>query len=165
VRLRLNLTTWRTSLGDIVDIRDRLLKKRVEEAGGKDYVEGMQAEHDAELENVEEEIRGFCDSIMDDLIEFDIADESVEFSTDFIFMSEALRSLIMRARGFTHFVQGVADTLIEVEYDEETDMINGKWNIDGLMGDDPIIENLPPEAFVDTDELAKALIEDEDPES
>jgi hypothetical protein len=33
------------------------------------------------------------------------------------------------------------------------------------MGDDPVIENLPPEAFVDTDELAKALIEDEDPES
>jgi hypothetical protein len=156
-------------LGDIVDIRDRLLKKRVEEetaqAGGQDYVEGMQAEHEAELENVEEEVRGFCDSIMDDLIEFDIADESVEFSTDFIFMTEALRSLIMRARGFEHFVQGVADTLIEVEYDEETDMINGKWNIDGLLGNDPVIENLPPEAFVDTDELAKALIEDEDPES
>lgn len=152
-------------MGKVVDIRDRLLNKRVEEAGGKDYVEGMQAEHEAELENVEEEVRGFCDSIMDDLIEFDIADESVEFSTDFIFMTEALRSLIMRARGFGHFVQGVADTLIEVEYDEETDMINGKWNIDGLLGNDPVIENLPPEAFVDTDELAKALLDDEEPES
>ncbi len=152
-------------MGDIVDIRDRLLKKRVEEAGGQDYVEGMQAEHDAELEAVEEEVRGYCDKIMDDFLDFGVADESVEFSTDFIFMTEALRSLIMRARGFTHFVQGVADTLIEVEYDEETDMINGKWNIDGLLGNDPVIENLPPEAFIDADELAKALIEDEDPES
>ena len=152
-------------MGDIVDIRDRLLKKRVEEAGGKDYVEGMQAEHEAELEAVEEEVRGYCDKIMDDFLDFGVADESVEFSTDFIFMTEALRSLIMRARGFTHFVQGVADTLIEVEYDEETDMINGKWNIDGLLGNDPVIENLPPEAFIDADELAKALIEDEDPES
>ena len=152
-------------MGDIVDIRDHLLKKRVEEAGGKEYVEGMQAEHVAELEAVEKEVQGYCDKIMDDFIDFGVADESVEFSTDFIFMTEALRSLIMRARGFEHFVQGVADTLIEVEYDEETDMINGKWNIDGLLGNDPVIENLPPEAFVDTDELAKALLDDEEPES
>lgn len=156
-------------MGDIVDIRDHLLKKRVEEAttqaGGKEYVEGMQAEHVAELEAVEKEVQGYCDKIMDDFIDFGVADESVEFSTDFIFMTEALRSLIMRARGFGHFVQGVADTLIEVEYDEETDMINGKWNIDGLLGNDPVIENLPPEAFVDTDELAKALLDDEEPES
>lgn len=160
---------WRTSLGDIVDIRDRLLKKRVDEAttqaGGKDYVEGMRAEYDAELEAVEDEVRGYCDKLMDDLLEFGIADESVEFSTDFIFMSEALRSLIMRARGFEHFVQNVADTLIEVEYDEETDMINGKWNINGLLGDDAVIENYGPESFINTEELAKSLIEDEDPES
>ena len=55
-------------MGKVVDIRDRLLNKRVEEAGGKDYVEGMQAEHEAELEAVEKEVQGYCDKIMDDFI-------------------------------------------------------------------------------------------------
>ena len=161
--------TWRVSLSKVIDINERLFKRQreevIEKAGGADYVAGVQAEQEAELEAVEDEVRGYCDSLMDDLLEFGIADESVEFSTDFIFMSEALRSMIMRARGFEHFVQSVADKLIEVEYDPETDMINGKWNIEGLMDDDPVIENYGPEAFTDIEELAKSLVEDEESET
>lgn len=152
-------------MGDIVDIRERLLKRRMDEAttkaGGYDYVEGMRAERDAELKALEDECRGHCDKILDDLLDFGIADESVEFSTDFIFMTEALRSLIMRARGFDHFIQEVADRLIEIDYDEETDMVNGRW----VLGEDPVLENYGPEAFTDIEELAKSLIEDDDTES
>ena len=156
-------------MGDIVDIRERLLKRRMDEAtakaGGYDYVEAMQAERDAERKAVEDECRGHCDRILDDLLEFGIADESVEFSTDFIFMTEALRSLIYRARGFDHFIQEVAERLIEIEYDEETDMVNGRWV---LFNDDPVIENYGPEEFTNIEELAKSLAqltEDDDKES
>jgi hypothetical protein len=158
-------------LGDIVDIRDRLLKRRVEEAiekaGGLDYVEGMRSEREAELESVEQEIRGWCDKILDDLLEWDIADESVEFSTDFIFMTEALRSLILRARGFDHFVQGVAEKLIEVDYDEKSDMVHGRWKIEELLGEDnpfgdndPVIESYGPDHWAKQDPF-----DDDDSES
>jgi len=159
-------------LGDVVDIRERLLKRRVEEAiekaGGLDYVEGMRSEREVELEAVEDEIRGWCDKILDDLLEWDIADESVEFSTDFIFMTEALRSLILRARGFDHFVQSVAEKLIEVEYNEETDQVSGRWRIEELLGDDypfdkgddPVIENYGPDHWAKQDPF-----DDDDTES
>ena len=132
-------------------------------AGGYDYVEAMRAERDEERKAVEDECRGHCDKILDDLLDFGIADESVEFSTDFIFMTEALRSLIYRARGFDHFIQEVADKLIEINYDEETDMVNGKW----VLGDedpwadrDPIIEDYGPEHWAKQDPF-----DDDDSES
>lgn len=155
-------------MGKVVDIRERLLNRRIDEAtvkaGGYDYVDDMQAEREEEYEALEEECRAHCDKLLDQLLDYGIADESHEFSTDFIFVTEALRSCIMRARGFPHFIQEVAERLIEVDYDEETDMVNGKWVLfdeDKFFGNpnDPVIEDPQPDFFTDIEELAKSLKE------
>lgn len=132
-------------MSKVLDITGRLLEKRMdaaaEKAGGADYVKGMQDEHEEYQKETEEIVNGWINSLLDEMEELDVADESAEFSRDFIFATEAIRSLVYRTRGHTHFIQDVADTMIDVSYDEDTDMIEGVWNFEN-----------PPESEEDDDE-------------
>jgi hypothetical protein len=118
----------------VLDLSSKLLEKRMdhatEKAGGADYVKGMQDEHDEYQKESEEIVNGWINTLLDEMEDLDVADESAEFSRDFIFATEAIRSLVYRTRGHGHFIQDVADTMIDVSYDEDTDMIEGVWNFE-----------------------------------
>lgn len=132
-------------MSKVLDLSGRLLEKRMgnatEKAGGEEYVKGMEAERDAYSKETNEIVEGWINTLLDEMEELDVADESAEFSRDFIFATEAIRSLVYRNRGQSHFIQDVADTMIDVSYDEETDMIEGVWNFEN-----------PPETEEDDDE-------------
>lgn len=83
------------------------------------------SEYDQETEDI---VEGWIGSVLEQMEELELGDDSVEFSRDFIFMTESLRSLVYRSRSTDHFIQQVADTMIDVSYDPETDMIEGVWN-------------------------------------
>lgn len=132
-------------MSKVLDLSSKLLAKRMdhatEKAGGKDYVKGMQDEYDEYSKETNEIVNGWINTLLDEMEELDVADESAEFSRDFIFATEAIRSLVYRTRGHSHFIQEVADQMIDVSYDEETDMIEGVWSFEN-----------PPETEEDDDE-------------
>jgi hypothetical protein len=118
---------WRISLSKVIDFSKAKAKKHtVPEVAAEAVREDRQYEVDA----TEEVVQGYINQLLDELMDFDLADESAEFSRDFIFATEGLRSLIMRARGHNHFLQDVVDSLIEVQYNEETDEVYGNWLLD-----------------------------------
>lgn len=86
-------------------------------------------ESDAYMEETEIMVQGWIDDILEDMEELGVSDESAEFSRDFIFCTEALRSLVYRSRGLSHFIQEVADVMIEVEFDEP-DTVEGFWKFE-----------------------------------
>tara|TARA_B110000902_G_C14243103_1_gene563223 strand:- start:811 stop:1209 length:399 start_codon:yes stop_codon:yes gene_type:complete len=121
-------------MSKVLDLNSRLTEKRLEaateQAGGQEQVSEMQAEVDVYREETEEIVNGWINTLLDEMEELDVADESMEFSRDFIFATEAIRSLVYRTRGHGHFIQDVADTMISVSYDEESDMVEGVWNLE-----------------------------------
>ena len=131
---------WRISLSKVVDIRERLLQKKIDEQtermGGKSIIDELAAEHEEYRKETEEIIDKWTDNLLEDLIEYNLADQSVEFSRDFVFLSEALASLIFRARGHWHFLQSAADKVIEVEYDDKNDVMMGRWKINSFDDSD-----------------------------
>ena len=111
-------------MSKVIDITSRLQQKKQVVEQEDAYVPTA---YDEETEEI---VNGWINTLLDEMEELDVADESAEFSRDFIFATEAIRSLVYRNRGTAHFIQQVADQMIDVSYDEETDMIEGVWNFD-----------------------------------
>jgi len=126
---------WRISLSNIVDASNRFAKKPVDQEEVAQIEEVV--ESNPELDDFNFEFEGWVDKLLEDMEQFGIAEQTDDFSRDFIFATEAFRSLMLRSRGLDHFIQGVTDRLIEVDYDTETDKVIGSWNIDILGDIDP----------------------------
>ena len=101
--------------------------KRAAREGKEPTIEETTSAYDLETEDI---VEGWINTLLEEMEELELADDSVEFSRDFIFATESLRSLVYRTRGTPHFIQEVADTMIQVDYNEETDMIEGVWNFE-----------------------------------
>ena len=129
------LMVWRISLSNIVDASNRFAKKPVDQEEVAQIEEVV--ESNPELDDFNFEFEGWVDKLLEDMEQFGIAEQTDDFSRDFIFATEAFRSLMLRSRGLDHFIQGVTDRLIEVDYDTETDKVIGSWNIDILGDIDP----------------------------
>ena len=130
-------------MSKVIDMTSRL---KARDAVVEPAVEEL-SEYNQETEDI---VEGWIGAVLEQMEELELGDDSVEFSRDFIFMTESLRSLVYRSRGTDHFIQQVADTMIDVSYDPETDMIEGVWNFD----DGPSIKysSGPPETEEDDDE-------------
>lgn len=111
-------------MSKIIDFTSRLAAKDGKE---QPCEADTQFAYDQQTEDI---VEGWITTLLDEMEDLELADDSVEFSRDFIFVSESLRSLVYRSRNTPHFIQEVADSMIQVDYNEETDMIEGIWSFE-----------------------------------
>jgi len=111
-------------MSDVIDFSKKLKEKR------KNVI---QEKYDAYCEETEEIVERWINSLLDDLIDSDIADDSVEFSRDFVFTSEAVRSMIYRSRGDVHMFQEIADKMLDIEWFSD-ESIKATWMVDVEKG-------------------------------
>tara|TARA_R110000787_G_C13403596_1_gene443622 strand:- start:47 stop:451 length:405 start_codon:yes stop_codon:yes gene_type:complete len=114
------------SKGNVIDLTSRLKTKPVT----------AQEQYDEYQGETEEIVQKWINYLLDELMETDVADDSQTFARDFVFITEAIRSLVYRNRGEGHMFQHVADKMIAVEIDEEDDMVYAQWMLD-------VDENIP----------------------
>ena len=113
-------------MSDVINFSDKLKEKRKKT---------IQERYDAYCEETDDIVEEWVNSLLDDLIESDVADDSVEFSRDFVFASEAVRSLIYRSRGDTHMFQEIADKMLDIEWFDD-ERIKATWMVDAEKGID-----------------------------
>jgi|TARA_B110000977_G_scaffold192547_1_gene266222 hypothetical protein len=105
--------------------------------------ETVQEIYDTYVEETEVIVEDWINHLLDELIEAEVADDSIEFSRDFVFASEAVRSMIYRSRGDVHMFQDIADKMLDVEWFDD-DRIQATWKINPDELDLPEGVELPP---------------------
>lgn len=110
------------SRGNVIDLTARLKQNKP--------VLTAQEKYDEYQDETEEMVQQWIDYLLDELMDTEVADDSQTFARDFIFITEAIRSLVYRKRGEGHMFQHVADKMIAVEIDDEDDMIYAQWMLD-----------------------------------
>jgi len=111
-------------MSKVIDFTSRLAAKEGRE---QPVAEDVMSAYDQQTEDI---VDGWITTLLEEMEDLELTNDSDEFSRDFIFATEALRSLVYRTRGAGHFIQNVADQMIEVTYNEEADVIEGVWHFD-----------------------------------
>lgn len=106
------------SKGNVIDLTSRLKTKPVT----------AQEQFDEYHHMTDEIVDQWVNYLLDELLATDVADDSQTFARDFVFITEAIRSLVYRTRGQSHMLQHVADKMIAVDIAD--DEINATWMMD-----------------------------------
>lgn len=108
------------SKGNVIDITERLRQQKP--------VLTAQEKFEDYQEETEEMVEQWINYLLDELLDTDVADDTQTFARDFVFITEAIRSLVYRKRGESHMFQHVADKMIDVQFDDER--VHAKWMLD-----------------------------------
>lgn len=112
------------SKGNVIDLTARLKQNKP--------VLTAQERYDDYQQETDEMVDQWINYLLDELLETDVADDTQTFARDFVFITEAIRSLVYRKRGESHMFQHVADKMIDVEFGDE--QVSAQWMLDVEKG-------------------------------
>ena len=112
------------SKGNVIDLTARLKQNKP--------VLTAQERYDDYQQETDEMVDQWINYLLDELLETDVADDTQTFARDFVFITEAIRSLVYRKRGESHMFQHVADKMIDVEFGD--DQVFAQWMLDVEKG-------------------------------